>query len=61
MIQNENLSFWSDSQTAAILSVSETQPSRFEVTEITRLDAGLLTYEKAKAEILKQAKTKSLQ
>jgi hypothetical protein len=55
MIQNKKLGSWSGRQAAAILSVSETQPSRFADNVLARLDAGSLTYEEAKAEILKRA------
>jgi hypothetical protein len=60
MSQNKKLGFWSSRQAVAILAVSDIKPSRFAYDLLARLDAGSLTYEGAKVEILKRANAKSL-
>ena len=60
MSQNKKLGFWSSRQTVAILAIIDIKPSRFTYDFLLWLDAGSLTYEDAKAEILKRATAKSL-
>lgn len=61
MSKNAKLRSRSSRQAIAILALSGVKLSQFGLDVLTRIEAGLLTYEEGKAEILKRARAKLMQ